>query len=287
MRPAVTFVLAAALAGPPAVADVLEGLAFESEALGRVVRYTLYLPPEARPEHRHPVLYLLHGLGGDEVSWTRVGAIEAILDEAIEAGEVPPLIVAMPDGGRSWWVDSAAVGGPGDHARMVAGDFVDHVDRAHPTLPERRSRAIAGHSMGALGALHVGLSHPHRFGAIAAMNLSPGSPLFEHVMSGGTIPDERARSMFDDAFGVPFRPDRFAAAMPETLIALPLSSSAPRLYLHASDDDPWDTHLRTVEFYRPARGRGHAVELRITDGGHDWSVWRRELPWIARFAAGG
>ena len=78
------------------------GLEAPSPVLGHTIRYWAYLPEDPLPRaQRYPVVYLLHGLHGNETRWFRSGLIAPLLDAAIAAGKIPPLIVVTPDGGDS------------------------------------------------------------------------------------------------------------------------------------------------------------------------------------------
>ena len=80
---------------------------------------------------------------------------------------------------------------------------------------------------------------------------------------------------------MPFDVARYASDMPEVLAQTLDPQDAPQIRLTASDDDPYDTHLRSVALYTILRDLGIEPELRITDGGHSWAVWKDELPRLA------
>ena len=96
------------------VRDVPHGSLLETwidqPSLGASRRATVYLPPSWTPasRRRYPVLYLLHGLGGDETSWTGLGRAAVILDNLIAAGDAPEMIVVMPNGNVSLPQQAAA-----------------------------------------------------------------------------------------------------------------------------------------------------------------------------------
>lgn len=98
----------------PSFAGQIEDATFHSAALNAPLPVNIYRPDGAPPENGWPVLYLLHGHDGDQNSWRDLGNIEKTLDTLIEAGAIRPLVVVMPGVKNSWYVDSTAVGGPGD-----------------------------------------------------------------------------------------------------------------------------------------------------------------------------
>ena len=168
--------------GKGAVTDAV----FHSNALGVDKRYEVYLPGGYGPSSgRYPVIYLLHGLGGDETNWVRQGALAETADAMGLAA-----IVVMPDGDDGWYANWASP--PLDYDTCLKGtrefgfekdmrtycvktanyedyivkDLVAHIDASYRTIPERRARAIGGLSMGGYGALALGLRHDDVFAAI-------------------------------------------------------------------------------------------------------------------------
>jgi len=253
---------------------------FESAALGRAMAYSIYLPPGAGGGQRYPVVYLLHGTGDSERSYPKAGAVEATMDALISGGEIAPMIVVMPDGKRSWYVNSADIGGAGDYETAIARDLAAHVDATYPARAERAARFITGHSMGGFGALRLAFKFPDRFGAVAAMSAA----LWDRVKPGYTLSDAEKR-IFGGSFGAPFRAERFLAMRPRAYLAgLRACGCAPPIYLTAGDDDYFGAYRSTPDLFAELRGAELEAELRITDGGHTWKLWRETaLPNVLRW----
>ena len=272
----------------PAAAELLLSQSFESRALGGPMRFSIYLPPgyhaTGDDRLRYPVVYLLHGVGDDERAWPSFGHVGGTLDRLIAAGELPPFIVVMPNGARSWWVDSADIGGPGNYGSAVRDDLPAHVETTWRAETGRDGRFVAGLSMGGFGALRTAFEYPERYRAVGALSAA----LWNRVAPGWkpADPDRMAR-IFDGSFGVPFDPQRFLANHPRRL--LPRIKNPPEpfgIYLAAGDDDGFGTQFATVELFGELRELAVPVELRIDDGGHDWKVWRRALgPLLQWFAS--
>jgi enterochelin esterase-like enzyme len=152
-----------------ATEDVRE-VSFTSRALQRSMPYLVYLPPGyATTVRRYPVLYMLHGMGGSDNEWRTYGLLD-LADKMIRAGELTPLIIVLPQGDRSYWVDHAA----GDReawGHYMAMDVVGDVDARFRTLADAEDRAIGGDSMGAHGALQLALNYPGRFSVVGAHSL--------------------------------------------------------------------------------------------------------------------
>jgi S-formylglutathione hydrolase FrmB len=137
---------------------------FYSPAVDRTMKYNIVLPAEYDSSNeRYPVLYLLHGLTQNYTTWSGLGT-------PVYAGLFNDLIVVMPDGGNSWYVNYAKNEGGQrnnweDH---IVQDVVGHVDENYRTIARREGRAIAGLSMGGYGSLTLGLRHPEMFISIGS-----------------------------------------------------------------------------------------------------------------------
>jgi len=129
--------------------------------------YLIYLPPDydTAANRRYPVLYWLHGGGGNQ----RGGAflVEKI-DAAIRAGKLPPFIVVLPQG-----LPDVRYHNSKDGTRPVEDeiikDLIPHIDRTYRTIADRKARAIEGFSMGGFGSLRLGFKFPDLFGAVSAL----------------------------------------------------------------------------------------------------------------------
>jgi enterochelin esterase family protein len=189
------------------------------------------------------------------------------------------LIIVMPNGGNSWYVDSAALGGPGDFASAIDRDLVDMIDREYATDTSRNGRAIAGLSMGGFGALRLALMRPERYGAVAAV-----SPALWIRVTPETVPDERYDRVFQGSFGRPFDSRRFVAANPMSLIdGVAHSHRRPAIYLAAGNDDYPGIVGDTEAFHHALIAAGLPAELHLVDGRHDWGLWSRQLGPVLRF----
>ena len=136
----------------------------DAPSIGRKSAYNIILPAdyETSGDKRYPVLYLLHGLSGSYTNWANFGASRAArgLD----------LIVVMPDGGNSWylnWAESTE-GQKNAWDDFLAKDLISHIDSSYRTVAAREGRAINGLSMGGFGGLSVGLKHPDLFCSIGS-----------------------------------------------------------------------------------------------------------------------
>jgi len=135
--------------------------------MNRTVGYQIYLPPqyESEPDRRFPVVYFLHGAGGNESS---DAGLSARVAAEITAGRIQPVIYVFPNGGeRSGYRDSTET-----YVRsetMLIQELLPLVDREFRTINAPEARAICGFSMGGGGAMRLALKYPERFGAAASL----------------------------------------------------------------------------------------------------------------------
>jgi enterochelin esterase family protein len=276
-------------AKPTGAGEVRAGLGFRSEALAATLPYSLYLPDAyaAEPTRRFPVIYLLHGYGAGDREWIELGRAAETLDRLIASGEAPPMIAVMPYGTKSWYVDSAALGGPGDYETAIVRDLPEHIESAYRARTDREGRAIAGLSMGGYGALRLAFFHPARY--IAAASLSGA------LYDGVGIPDvgkpvaeaaAEAEQWYFGAYGRPFDPRIYLARSPFSQVAmLGGMERPPSVLIACGDDDYFKFYEGAAAMFTALRNAGLPAELRIEDGGHDWPLWARQFPEVLRFFA--
>ncbi|MGC3936385.1 alpha/beta hydrolase [Roseobacter sp. EG26] len=133
----------------------------------------IYLPPSYnnQPGHRFPVMYLLHGIFDDYGVWVENFEVPTILDRMISNGELPEMIVVMPNGGNKYgggYYRNSPVSG--NWADYIASDLVEYVDENWRTLSNPESRAVVGHSMGGYGALNLAMNKPGVFSVVWALS---------------------------------------------------------------------------------------------------------------------
>src|SRR5690348_284915 len=146
----------------------LEMIEYDSKTVGTRRKMLVYTPPGYTKEKRYPVLYLLHGIGGDETEWNRFAHPDVLLDNLIADGKAVPMIVVMPNG-RAQKDDRAHgdvfASAPAFAAfeRDLLDDVIPAIESRYGTYTDREHRALAGLSMGGGQALDFGLSHLDKF----------------------------------------------------------------------------------------------------------------------------
>lgn len=134
---------------------------YRSAAMKRDVGYCLYLPPGYTKDttRRYPVIYNLHGAGGNE---TRTVYNAEVLHAGILAGRWPEIIVVFPNGGRSTMYQDSADGRFPAETTFVK-ELMPHIDATYRTIADRKGRCIEGFSMGGRGSTHLAMRHPQLF----------------------------------------------------------------------------------------------------------------------------
>jgi enterochelin esterase-like enzyme len=182
-----------AFAPPPAgFADAQPGRAngkvetftYASGVTGTHRSANVWLPPGYDKTRRYPVLFLLHGIGGNQDEWRGYVRATEVLDNLTAAGKIVPMIVVMPNGraladdrsppeNKVFTPENAA--GFARFERDLLDSLIPAVDAAYPTLADSAHRAIGGLSMGGGQALNFGLGHPEAFSWVAGFSPAPNT----------------------------------------------------------------------------------------------------------------
>lgn len=178
-----------AFADPPAGFDVerpdvphgrLEMVTYESKSVGATRRMQVYTPPGYTQEREYPVLYLLHGIGGDETEWQRFATPNVLLDNLIADGRAEPMVIVMPNGraqknDRAEGDVFAAAPAFAAFERDLLDDLVPAVESRYSVVAGPEHRAIAGLSMGGGQSLNFGLTHLDTFAWVGGFSSAPNT----------------------------------------------------------------------------------------------------------------
>ena len=168
----------------------LEMIEYDSKTVGTKRKMHVYTPPGYDKDNpgfdkdnaakKYPVLYLLHGIGGDETEWQRFAQPGVLLDNLIADGKAVPMIVVMPNGraqknDRAEGNVFAAAPAFATFERDLLENVIPAIESRYRTLADRDHRALAGLSMGGGQSLNFGLSHLDTFGSVGGFSSAPNT----------------------------------------------------------------------------------------------------------------
>jgi len=169
-----------------AVAHIAHGtidtITYSSKTVGTIRKALVYTPPGYSKKKKYPVLYLLHGIGGDEKEWFNQGAPNVILDNLYAQGKLQPMIVVLPNG-RAMKDDRAGgnimapdkVEAFSVFEKDLLTDLIPYIEKKYPTLKNRDNRALAGLSMGGGQSLNFGLGNSNTFAWVGGFSSAPNT----------------------------------------------------------------------------------------------------------------
>jgi enterochelin esterase-like enzyme len=160
---------------------VVAKIDYWSEPLGSVRRMHVYTPPGYEKDMKsYPVLYLVHGAGDSDHSWSTVGRANNILDNLIEAGKAKPMIIVMPNGHTPERpINAGNMLQNNDFSEDFLKVVIPYIDKNYRTIANADSRAMAGLSMGGAHTIRNGLTHPELFHYIGVFSISGGGEQYE------------------------------------------------------------------------------------------------------------
>ena len=158
----------------------LETVQYDSATVGIKRKARVYTPPGYSKDAKYPVLYLLHGIGGDENEWLRGGVPDVILDNLYAIKKAAPMIVVLPNGRASKDLtakDPIPKQSPAFAAfvKELLTDLIPFIEKTYSTKADRASRAIAGLSMGGGQSLNFGLGNLDTFAWVGGFSSAPNT----------------------------------------------------------------------------------------------------------------
>ena len=234
------------------------GITYDSQTTGTRRRANVILPPDYDENKKYPVLYLLHGIGGDENEWLGAKPLN-VLSNLLAAGEARPMILVIPNV-RARANDEV---NPKDiytlqHYKAfdnfindLRDDLMPYIEANYPVLKGRENTAVAGLSMGGRETLFIGCSMPETFGYMGAFTPAPGLLPYSNfgVSEGGLFTKET--------------------------FTLPKGSDTYIMINAGASDEIVSIWPRT--YHETLTENGIENTFYVTDGGHDFVVWGNGL----------
>lgn len=227
----------------------IDTIVYASETVGTNRKALVYTPPGFSKNKHYPVLYLLHGIGGDEKEWFNHGVPHIIFDNLYAEGRLKPMIVVLPNG-RAMKDDRATgnimapdkVQAFATFEQDLLNDLIPFVENTYPVKKDREHRAIAGLSMGGGQSLNFGLGNLDQFAWVGGFSSAPNTKAPEEL-----VPDPA-----------------------KTKEQLKL------LWMSCGDQDNLIRFSKRTSDYLVANQVPHIYQV-IPDGHHDFKVWKDNL----------
>lgn len=216
-----------------------------SSILDMDVNYSVYLPPSYESGGPFPVLYLLHGYYGNHLDWPRNG-MRQIMDRELNSGNSTEMIVIMPDGMDSFYIDDFDERKL-DYEQFFFQEFVPEIESKFNIVKAKTHRGIAGLSMGGYGATTYGLKYHHLFS-------------FAYSMSGVVFLDEKFENIFE-------------IVNSKTSTEL---TQLPKIFLDCGTEDFLFDSNDYLSNFLTQKNIEHTFTKGI--GAHEWSYWVNSLP---------
>lgn len=224
----------------------IEMVEYPSTTVGNTRKMSVYTPPGYSHDKQYPVLYLLHGIGGDEMEWRKHGAPEVILDNLIADRKAAAMIVILPNGRAQ--INDRAEGDVFRHAKAfetfeqdLLKDLIPFVEKHYPVRTDSKGRALAGLSMGGGQSLNFGLGNLGTFAWVGGFSSAPNT-----------------------------KP-------PATLVPNPeeVSSRLSLLWISCGDRDGLISISQRLHRFLKEKGVCHVWH--VDNGKHDFKVWKNDL----------
>lgn len=226
----------------------IETVTYNSKTVGTKRKALVYTTPGFNKSKKYPVLYLLHGIGGDELEWFNNGKPQVILDNLYAEGKLTPMIVVLPNG-RAIKDDRATgnimapdkVEGFAIFEKDLLNDLIPFIEKTYPVIKNRESRAIAGLSMGGGQSLNFGLGNLDKFAWIGGFSSAPNTKA------------------------------------PEVLVPNPEAAKQQLklLWISCGDNDNLMSFSERTHLYLQQHRIPHIFY--VEPGGHDFNVWKNDL----------
>jgi enterochelin esterase-like enzyme len=161
----------------------------------------VYTPPGYAADKKYPVLYLLHGIGGDETEWQRFATPDVLLDNLIADGKAVPMIIVMPNGraqknDRAEGNIMAAAPAFATFERDLLDDVIPAIQSRYSTYTNRENRALAGLSMGGGQSLNFGLTHLDVFAWVGGFSSAPNTKLPAELVPAPTQTKDKLKLLW-------------------------------------------------------------------------------------------
>ncbi|HKF51587.1 MAG TPA: alpha/beta hydrolase family protein [Candidatus Acidoferrales bacterium] len=264
----------------PARADLgrIECRSTPSKILGHDVRYCAILPPsyDASKSRRYPVLYFLHGLGGNEQFLIDSGGWN-LIEDLWQQHKIGEFLIVTPDAGASFYINSRD--GRVRYEDFFIREFIPFIDHSYRTSALRHSRGIAGVSMGGYGALHIAFRHPELFASVSANSAALLDKLPDVRVAN---PQQSPLLRVLSAFGTPPDPAFWRRNDPLALTRT-ANLAGFKIYFDCGTEDNFGFYRGASALDKILSARKIPHEFHLYPGSHNWQYFASHLPAVFEF----
>src|ERR1700689_2365282 len=258
--------------------------AVPSKILGHPVPYCVILPSEydSGKTSNYPVLYFLHGLGGNEQMLLNSGGMNMIQDLR-DQKRIGEFLIVSPDAGRSFYINSRD--GKVRYEDFFIREFLPYIESHYRVRAERKARGVTGVSMGGYGALRFALRYPNLFVAVSAH-----SPALIETLPNIKVSSDQAAALaavLGKAFGSPVDAAFWQRESPFTIVKDGPRPAGLQIHFDCGTDDEFGFNKGNAEFDKLLTARGIPHEFPLYPGGHDWDYFAEPLPGSFEFQSRG
>ncbi len=227
----------------------IDTIVYYSTTVGNTRRALIYTPPGYSKSKKYPVLYLLHGIGGDEKEWFNQGKPQVILDNLYAENKIVPMIVVLPNGramendrAEGNIFDAPKVQSFATFEKDLLNDLIPFIEKNYPVLKNQKYRALAGLSMGGGQSLNFGLGNLDTFAWVGGFSSAPNTKTPQELMPNAENAKKKLKL----------------------------------LWISCGDKDGLITFSKRTHDYMLENQIPHIYQV-IPDGYHDFKVWKMNL----------
>jgi enterochelin esterase-like enzyme len=178
----------------------LELVEYESTTVGVKRKAQVYTPPGYSKDHKYPVLYLLHGIGGNEYEWSRGGVADVIMDNLYADKKAVPMIVVLPNGRASKEQKTkdfkGQFGAFATFEKDLLKDLIPFIEKSYSVKSDREARALAGLSMGGGQSLNFGLGNLDTFAWVGGFSSAPNTRQPSSLITDHALAAKKLRLLY-------------------------------------------------------------------------------------------
>jgi len=253
--------------------------------LGQDVSYSIILPEDYYDNtKRYPVLFMFHGIGGDNSSWIEYGNVARLMQQLSNECKLNQFIIVMPDGFQSYYCDD--IDGRFPYESFFIKEFIPFIDNTYRTIPTAEKRAVSGFSMGGFGALSIALRHKDLFKAVGVLSAS----LRTDQQYMNEVPQEGWDYQWGRIFGGKGEMGRYRltpyyiSRSPYHILSKTSNSDLNGFGIMIDVGDKEESLCRSnEELHRLLLKKNIPHVWEVRQGGHDFECWRSALPKLLCF----